>query len=314
MALSNQDLMEKADLAHDALRTDGGELAPTKFNTFIGRAVSATELLPLVRTISQASTQEYIPKMKFTGRVSHRVAVPGVALGVAQRSAPVLSEVELTTHKFMAECSLTYDQLEDNVMRENLENYLIEYMGTLIGRDTQDNMVNGDTTSADMDLNGFDGLRALVTTYTVDAASAVIDIDKFEEALSELPEEFLGQMGNLRFLMSWKEMRKYRKALSARIGALGDAMLTKMGGGMSQLDVDLTGVSGWPTNLAVAGNETDIVLTDPENLIVSYWRKVQMKMVEDVRADRVHFVWSYRVGCALEEEEAAVKIENVLVA
>ena len=314
MGLSNQELMQKADLAHDALSTDGGELAPVKFDKFIGRAVTATELLPLVRTISQSSTEEDIPKMKFTGRVSHRVPVHGVALGLAQRSAPVLSEVTLTTHKFMAECSLTYEHLEDNVMRDNLEGYLIEYMGTLIGRDTQDNMLNGDTTSADIDLNGFDGLRALVTTYTVDAASAVIDIDKFEEALSDLPEEFLGQMSSLRFLMSHKEMRKYRKALSARIGALGDALLTKGGPGLSQLDVDLTGISGWPTNLAVGGNETDIVLTDPENLIVSYWRKVRMQMEQDKRAERVHFIWSYRVGCALEEEEAAVKIENVLVA
>lgn len=312
MALSNQELMEKADLAHDALRTDGGELAPTKFNTFIGRAVAATELLPLARTISQASTQEYIPKMKFTGRVSHRVPVPGVALGAAQRSTPVLSEVELTTHKFMAECSLTYEHLEDNVMRGNLENYLIEYMGTLIGRDTQDNMVNGDTTSADIDLNGFDGLRALVTTYTVDAVGAVIDIDKFEEALSELPEEFLGQLNSMRFLMSHKEERKYRKALSARIGALGDALLTQSPG-LSQLGTPFEGISGWPTNLAVGGNQTDIVLTDPDNLIISYWRKVMMEMDTDKRAQRVHFIWSYRVGCALEEEEAAVKIENVLV-
>jgi len=314
MGLSNQELMQKADLAHDALRTDGGELAPEKFNTFVGRAVAATELLPMVRTISQSSTQEYIPKLKFTGRVSHRMPVHGVALGVAQRSTPVLSEVELTTHKFQAECSLTYEHLEDNVMRGNLEGYLIDYMGKLIGRDTQDNMLNGDTTSADMDLNGFDGLRALVTTYVVDAASAVIDIDKFEEALSDLPEEFLGEMGKLRFLMSHKEMRKYRKALSARIGALGDALLTKLSGGMAQLDVDLESISGWPTNLAVGGNETDIILTDPENLIVSYWRKVMMEMEKDKRAQRVHFIWTYRVGCALEEEEAAVKIENVLVA
>lgn len=315
MGLSNQELMQKADLAHDALRTDGGELAPEKFNTFVGRAVAATELLPLARTISQTSTQEYIPKMKFTGRVSHRVPVHGVALGAAQRSTPVLSEVELTTHKFQAECSLTYEHLEDNVMRGNLEGYLIDYMGKVIGRDTQDNMLNGDTTSADMDLSGFDGLRALVTTYVVDAASAVIDIDKFEEALSELPEEFLGQVHAMRFLMSHKEQRKYRKALSARIGALGDALLTNSGGDLlSQLDVPLFPVSGWPTNLAVGGNETDIILTDPENLIVSYWRKVTMEMEKDKRAQRVHFIWTYRVGCALEEEEAAVKIENVLVA
>ncbi|MDD5542895.1 MAG: phage major capsid protein [Acidobacteriia bacterium] len=314
MALSNAELIQKADLAHDALRTDGGELAPTKFNTFVDRAVAATELLPLARTITQGSTQEYIPKMKFVGRVAHYQPVAGNALSLAQRSAPVLSEVKLETHEFVAECSLTYSQLEDNVMRNNLEAHLIEYMGKLIGKDTQDNVLNGDTTSATFDLTPFNGLRALVTTNTVDALSAAIDIDKFEEALSDLPEEFLGQMNKLRFMMSHKEQRKYRKALSARIGALGDAMLTKLGGGMSQLDVDLLPLSGWPTNLGVGANLTDIVLTDPENIIISYWRKVMMEMEQDKRARRVHFIWSYRVGCAMEEEEAAVKIQNVLVA
>jgi hypothetical protein len=314
MALSNQELIQKADMAYDALRTDGGELAPTKFNTFVQRAVAATELLPLARTISQTSTQESIPKMKFTGRVAHYVPTGGVALGAAQRSAPVLSEVDLATHKFMAECSLTYEHLEDNVMQQNLESYLINYFGQLIGRDTQDNVLNGDTTSATLDYTPFDGLRAAITTYTVDALSAAVDIDKFEEALSDLPEEFLGQMSKLRFMMSHKEMRKYRKALSARIGALGDALLTKLAGGLAQLDVDLMGCSGWPTNLGVGANLTDIVLTDPENIIVSYWRKVMMERDVDPRAQRVNFIWSYRMGFALEEEEASVKITNVLVA
>jgi HK97 family phage major capsid protein len=187
MALSNQeliDLVRKGDLANDALRVDGGELPPAKYTTFIDRAVAATELLPLARTTSQQSTIDYIPKMKFVGRVAHYQPQAGNALSLAQRSAPVLSEVKLETHEFVAECSLTYSQLEDNVMRNNLEAHLIDYMGKCVGKDTQDNILNGDTTSATFDLTPFNGLRSLVSTYTVDALSAAIDIDKFEEALS----------------------------------------------------------------------------------------------------------------------------------
>lgn len=313
MGMTNDELIRKADLAQDALQTDGGEMVPDKFDQFLGRAVEKSELLEMANTTSQSSVEAIFPKMKFTGQVVHRVPTHGTALSQANRSAPTMSEVSIRTEKFMAEVSLNFEHLEDNIMQERLEGYLVDYMGQYVGRDTQRIALNGDTTSADIDYNGFDGLRALVTSNTVDALSAALDIDKLEEALSALPEEFLGEMDKLRFMMAHKEYRKYRKALSSRIGALGDALLTNQNE-LTQLSVDLASMSSWPTNLGVGSDETDVLLTDPENFRISFWRNVRMAREVDERAQKVHFIWSYRFGVALEEEEACVKIENVQVA
>ncbi len=311
--MQNEELVKKADFQLSALTTDGGVLEPKKFEEFVGRAVAATEFLPLARTTTQGAPEDKIPKLKFVGRVAHYMPTAGVALSEAQRSAPVTSEITLSTKKFMAECAMPTEVFEDNVMQERLEAFLIDYFGKLIGRDTQDNVVNGDTTSATTDLTAFNGMRAAVTTNLVNAASAALSIDMLEEAMTSLPDEFRGAMDKLAFFMSDVLVTKYRRALAARATSLGDQMMVSKGE-YQQLGLPFKGITNYPVDLGLTGNLTDVVLTDPENVVVSYWRKVVTKKLDLTREDKVTFVWSYRVGCALEEEEAAVKIYNVLCA
>lgn len=310
MSISNEDFIKKADFQLASLTTDGGELAPEKFKQIIDRAVTTQDFLSKVHVTSQTSTVDKISKMKFTGRVAHSVPNAGTALSLAQRSAPVMSEVEITTHKFMAECKMPNEVYEDNVEMEKLEAHLITYLGEHIGIDTQENVLHGITTSANPDLAVFNGLRAQVTTNTFDALSGALSIDMIGAAINLLADEFRS-LSNLGFFTSDKLIMLYRMALAARATSAGDIyMLDKKE--VTPLGYTLSPVHAWPTNLGIAANETDVILCDPENVIVSYKRKVTQKKVDLPREDSTSIVWSYRVGMALEEEEACVKIENVL--
>jgi hypothetical protein len=312
MAL-NQELIQKADFQTASLTSDGGALPPDKFDQFVLRAVEETEFLGLANTGSQAAPTAQIPKMKFVGRVAHYVPTPGTALAEAQRSAPVTSEVTITAHKFVAECTLERETLEDNVERESLEAHLMGYFPGLIGRDTQDNVINGATTSTDVDLTPFNGLRAAVTTYQVDALSAALSIDMIEEAMTSLPGEFRQRMDSKRLIMSDILEMKWRKAMAARATTLGDVNTVERRA-QAALGVQFLPITKWPVDLGITGNLTDAILTDPANIRVSYWRRVEQVRVLLEREDKVTYIWRYRMGSAMEEEEAAARIYNILCA
>ena len=310
MPLGNDEIMAKAEMQLSDLRTNGGELAPHKFDEFIARATVATPLLSLARTTSQQSTVDVIPKLRFTGRVAHR-ATDGVALSEAHRTAPITSEVEIETTEFVAELPLTDSILEDNVMRGNLLNLVEQEMPKRIGRDTQENMILGDTGSADYDLAGFDGMRALATTNNVDASGTKLSLAHIASSRLAMPEEFRSDLTMLRLLMADNVEVRYRQDLAARMGALGDAIL-QGNDPIKQLSIAFEVITEWPITLT-PGNYSDALLLDPKNFIISYWRKITMESERSARARKTTLIWSYRVGCNYEEEEAVVTIDNLLV-
>jgi len=311
MAMGNEELMRKAELATADLTTNGGELAPDKFDQFVARATVASKFLSEARVTSQKSTTDVIPKLRFTGRVAYR-ATEGTALTLAQRTAPATSEVSITTDEFVAELPLTDSVLEDNVARGSLADLIEMEMPKRIGRDTQLNFIQGDTTSADYDLAAFDGIRAATTTNTVNAASARLSLAHIASARLALPEEFRNDLTTLRLMVGDTVEVNYRQDLAARATGYGDAVL-QGNDPLTQLGIRMMVIPEWPVTLA-PGNLSDGILTDPKNWIISFWRKVTMETERSARARKTTWIWSYRVGGDYEEEEAAVKIQNILAA
>ncbi len=310
MSMSIEEVLRKADLQLADLRANGGAMNESQAAQFFEDATIDAPLLDAARTTSQKAITDKLPKIKFAGRISHR-ATDGEALAIDDRSAPTISEVSITTTEFKAEIDLTDGELLENVEGNNLLNRVKSMATRQIGIDTQENMVRGDTTSATYDLAAFDGCRELVTSYIVDCAGAALSEDKLIDAIKLLPERYAGSLDGYRFAMARNVELNYRKDLASRVGLLGDLMLTKkdpisIGGVPFQI------IPGWPTNLGLTGDRSDALLVDWKNFIISYWRTITFETERMARAGKTAIIFTYRVGCQYEEEQAVVKLEDIL--
>jgi len=308
--LENDRLLEKADTALSAFTTDDGLLQPDKANKFIQEAVVSSKLLSLLRVDGMKKPEMILPKLGISGRVAH-AAEHGVALTAAQRASLVPSGVNMTTKEFVAEIDLNDGIMEDNIERQSLWTTVKTMMSKRIGRDIQENVIEGDTTSSDVDLKAFDGMLALATSHTHDASTTAFSLDHGESMMELVPEEYAEDESKLRFLTTPTLERKYRKALAARMGALGDALLTSKRP-IAVMGVPIVGIGGWPKDLH-AGSSTDVILMPPKLARVGFWRQIRMEMDRDKRARTTYHIWSYRVGFMYEEEDAVAKGYDFLV-
>jgi hypothetical protein len=311
MPIGNDVLLEKADTQLSSFTTSDGLLQPDKADKFIREAVISARLLSMLRVDAMKKPEMILPKLGISGRVSH-AASHGVALTQSQRTAITPTGINMTTKEFVAEVDLNDGIMEDNIERKTLWNTVNDMMKKRIARDIQENILEGDTTSADVDLAAFDGMLKLATSHVHDASTTVFSLDHGEAMMDLIPEQYAEDESKLRFLCSLSMERKYRKALASRMGALGDALLTSKRP-ISVMGITLEKIAGWPNDLH-AGSSTDSILMPPKLARVGFWRQIRMEMDRDPRARSTAHIWSYRVGFQYEEEDAVVKGEDFLIA
>ena len=312
MGMVNAEILAKADFQLSDLRTDGGALSESKANQFIQRATVGVPLLEAARTTSQKAIIDKVPKIRLIGPIMHR-STDGEALAVDDRSKPVTSEVEITTTEFKAEIDITDGTLLENVQGNTFLNLVEQMAPNQIGIDTQNIMIKGDTTSTTFDFAAFDGCRELVTSHTVDCSGAALSEDKMFEAIDAIPEEFSGMLDNYVFAMARRVQLLYQKELYSRDGAFGALMLQQRDG-VPIGGVKFKVIPGWPATLGMTANRSDMLLVDWKNFIISYWRTITFERERMPRAGKTALIFTLRVGCQYEEEEAVVKLEDILAA
>lgn len=310
MMLDNRTILEKADLALSDLLS-GGELVPAQAKKFIRLLILESVVLGMATVRPMAAPKSRIEKIRFGGRVL-RAGAPGTALPAGDRVKPDLSKVELDAKLFKAQANLEDEILEDNIEQGSLRQTIMELLGEAVSRDLEEVTVQGDTGSADTFLAQFDGMLAAATSNTVGPVAGPLVSTVLKNMIKDMPKEFIRNKKKLRFLTGTDAEIDYRETLSNRNTVVGDRFLQDdapiMYSGIPLEDVPL-----FPENLGIGTNETNVILTDPKNLLLGIWRRIRMETDKDIEAGVLKVVITMRCDFKYMHEPAVVKATGVTV-
>lgn len=307
---SNRTILEKADMALSDLLV-GGELVPAQAKKFIRLLIKESAIMGMGTIRPMSSKKQLVEKVRFGGRIL-RPASEATPLSEADRSKPDLSKVELDSKLMRAQVNLSDEVLEDNIEQGSLRQTIMELMGEAISRDIDEVLVQGDVTSTDAFLAQFDGLLAAATSNVVAGGGNPLNSDDLKAMIKAMPTEFIRSKKRLRFLTSVDAETDYRDTLSARATVAGDKFLQTdapiMYSGVPLMDVPM-----FPEDLGGGSNETNILLLDPKNIMIGFWRKIRMETDKDIEAGVLKIVASMRFDFKYVEETAVVKATQVTV-
>lgn len=304
MSTANRTLIEKADLALADLQSDGGYLSDQQLDRFIRLQIKESVLLGQIAVTPMRGPREERDKFRFSGRVLQ----PGdsaVALPVGMRSSPDLSKFTLDAQLFRAEVRLSDEVLEDQIERGALQETVMQGLSAAIARDVEFVAIQGDTASANPLLAKLDGFIKQATSNIVDNLGANLTKETLRDMLKVLPDEF-ATTERLRYYTNRQARIDYRDSLSNRATELGDAMLTMSDKTVFQ-DVPVVSIPEWPDT----GSATKVLLTDPQNLVVGFHRKVRFERDRDRAAGVNLILASVRFDAKIQEVSAAAKAINV---
>lgn len=307
----NRSLIRKADMMVQDLINDGGYLVPAQAQRFIRTLIDESVLMPMATVVPMRSHTQLIEKIRFASRIL-RAATEGQALSAADRAKPDLDKEELQAQLFKAEVRLTNEVLEDSIERGNLRNTVMEIMAERAGLDMDEIIANGDTTSADPFLAKFDGIIKQASVNVVSNGSNALSKTTFKNLLKAMPSEFLRNKRRMRFLTSVDAEIDYRDTTNARETVLGDRYL-EQDVPISYNGVPVMDVPVFPETLGGGNDETVVLLTDPKNMHVGIWRRIQMETDRDISAGVWIAVATLRFDVRFAEPKATAKATEVRV-
>lgn len=310
MSTDNRVLLDKADLNLSNLAT-AGVLQPGQAARFIRTAIDESAVMDRATVRPMKSPIELMEKIQFGSRIL-RAGNEATPVATGDRAAPGLDSVELNARLFRAEVDLSDEVLEDSIERGALRNTVMQLMAERAALDIDEVLVNGDTASTDPFLAQFDGILAQSTSNVVAVGGQTTNKGIFRDMLKSLPSQFSRRKRDLVFFTSTDSELDYRDSLSDRIGALGDRALEDeievRYGSVPVVDVPVM-----PEDLGVGGDETNIVLTDPRNIVVGMWRRIKMETDKLIRNGVLVIVASLRFDTVFQEETAVVRATGVTV-
>jgi len=306
----NRVLLEKADMALSDLLS-GGDLQPAQAKKFIRLLIKESVVLNMATVRPMASKKVEVEKIRFGSRIL-RNGTESTPLSLADRAKPDTSKVELSASLFKAEVHLNNEVLEDNIEQGSLRQTVMELMGEAVSRDMEELVVNGDTTSTDPFLATFNGLLAGATTNTVSGGTLNLVGSMLKSAIKTMPTEYVRNKKRLAFLTSVDAETDYRDTLSQRETAGGDRFITE-DVPILYSGIPLSSVPLFPENLGPGTNTTNVLLTDPKNMMIGVWRRITMETDKDISAGVLKIVASLRFDFKYVEEPAVVKVTLVKV-
>lgn len=309
---SNQNLIQKADIALADLASNGGLLLPEQSDRFIQILMDSPTIINRARVVSMNGPQKKINKIGFGSRLL-RPAVSATALADNQRSKPDLGQITLNTKEVIAEIHLPYDVLEDNIEGGNinaamgssaggLQDTLVNLLGNRAALDLEELSILGDTTSGDPYLALVDGYLKLATPHVVNAGGVTINKDVFKSAIKAMPDKYLRNRSELEFYVSVDNETEYRDTIANRTTGLGDAALVSANS-LAVFGSNIIAASLMP---AAKG-----LYTNPNNLIFGIQRRINIEYDKDIRARKFIVVLTARVDFQIEEVDATVAITNI---
>jgi len=309
---SNQNLIQKADLALADLASNGGLLSPEQSDTFIQTLIDSPTLINRARVVTMNAPQKKVNKIGFGSRIL-RPAVSATALSDSDRVKPDLGQIVLNSKEVIAEIHLPYDVLEDNIEGGNisvgmgasaggLQDVLVTLLGNRAALDLEELAILGDTSSGDAYLALCDGFLKRLTAHVVNAGGATISKDLFKQAIKAMPDKYLRIRGDNEFFVSVDNETEYRDTVANRATGLGDSAL-----------LTANSMAAYGSNIVAAPlmPNSKGIYTNPNNLVFGIQRKVNIEYDKDIRARKFIVVLTARVDFQVEEQDAAVLIQGI---
>jgi len=306
---SNRTLLEKADLAIADLTAGGGILLPAQAKKFMRLLIKQSALMQMATVVPMPAPKYQVSKIRFGSRIL-RPGQEGVALTQAERSKPDLSFLELDAQLFKAEVQLSDEVLEDNIERGELRQTILEMIAEAAGRDMEELVINGDTTSADPFLAVLDGVLRQSVSHVVDVAGGQLTKNILRDLLKSLPNEYLRDKKAMSFLTSVDADLEYRNTLAERATVGGDKFLED-DTPVLYSGVPVKPIPLFPDNLGPANNQTVTLLCNPKNIHVGIWRQIRIESFRDVSAGVLRIVATLRFDVKYADELATAKAVNI---
>lgn len=309
MTISNKTIMAKADMEVADLIADGGYLQSQQAEAFLVDVIKESTMLRRVNVQTTKSHTKLIGKVGINGRVL-RPGTSGHALAAGDRAKPTTDEVTLYTHLMKAEIRLNDEVLEDNIESGKFKNTVMSMMAEHVAQDSDDLLVNGDTTSTDPLLALFDGMIASATTNIVNGGGNPIAKSMLKDAIKAMPSQYNRMKASQQFLTSEDAQIDYHDYLADRATALGDKNIQD-----DSLDKygsrPIVPVPVFPDDLGGGNDETNILLMDPKEAIWGVWRNIRVETDRDITTGEWIMVASMRAGFIYQREDAVVKVIGV---
>lgn len=305
-------LLHKADLTVGDLKGEAGFLNPGQAARFIRIAIDESVVMSRARTRPMKAPAELLEKTRFGSRIM-RAGAEGTPVAEADRARPDLDKVELLAKLFRAEVDLSDEVLDDNIERKNLKNTIMTLMGERGALDMDEVLVNGDTSSLDPFLAQFDGIRKQATSNIVLAGGETMNKGIFREMIKKMPTEFRKRKKDLTYFTSFDGELDYSDTLADRMTPLGDrqveADLESIYKGIPVVSVPVI-----PDDLGGGNDETEVILTNTQNIVVGMYRRIRMRTDLLVREGILVIVADVRFDVKYEEETAVVKATGIEIA
>lgn len=307
----------------------GGLLAPEQSNRFIDYMWDATTLGGQVRTVRMRANEMELDRMAVGERVV-RLATEAVDDAVNVKVA--FAKVSLTTEKLRLDWELSSESLEDNLEGDAFEDHVARLLSSQAANDIEDLAINGDVNNTDDWLfKSFDGWRKRLYAgaNVVDAAGAQLDRGVFHKALKAMPRKYMARRGALKWFTSAGLLTDYvynfqvveadnterpYKSEAERQAAVGGDVTPGFNPGWSPTapyGIRAQEVPLFPEYDYNAGTASDVWLVDPNNLIWGVKRDIKVYRQFVPRKDTIEYTMFTRVGCSIENPNAAVLVKNV---
>jgi HK97 family phage major capsid protein len=300
---TEQLIIKKADMLAAELKASGGTLDPVKGNRFFRKIVEAPTLLNIVRTEQMSSDTLVIPRISLGQQFLH-AATPNARLAENKRSKPTTDKLEFPSKEVIGEILLPYESLEDNIEGEDFVQTVLDLVAERAAIDLENLLLNGDTAVVGTDpyLGLMDGMLKRIVSNTVDALDYPMSATLASTILLALPNRYRRERSALRWMLHPDDQERLIARIANRQTALGDAMLT--GDAPIRLSRIISeGAAYLPDGVAVLGN--------PKNFILGLRRRFTLESERLISERQIKFVLTARVAVGIQEEEAAVKVENI---
>lgn len=279
--------------------------------------------------------------IRYIGLGTNKVFWPAATLDQTKYVKELAHEkIELSVSKARGCVQIPDDDLEDNIEGEDFARKLMDEMVAPAGaNELEEAFLVGSAVSPPTTLTEqWDGWYTLALASAaagagdvmaacgiVDASAtttpyiAEIDADspygwkfKFQAMINALPTKYRKYKDKLRFYVSPGVRQDYRMAIAARGTSVGDAALLQ-GGDMSYDGIKIVEVALLPETQGTGSDETFVMLTWAENLIVGLHRSLKIETERSAPDEATRFWLSLRADVKIENNEAVVICKKMKV-
>lgn len=294
----------KADMSTGTLQT-GGLLNPEQFDYFVQLIQDQPTFLQDVQIHRMNSYETKLEHLEFTGQIT-RAADELIEFTTDEQGTMTGTSGTLTAKKLRAQVKISDEMRMDNILRENLDNYVLQKLAHRFSLDLQHLVINGSTAlTGDPLLKAFNGVLVQANQLVIDNSGdpqAITD-NCFYDGFLTLPQRFRPFKPELRFYCNSDVETAYSKWLSSRPTAVGDI---KMINGTEQSfwsGVQLFVVSAMPTG--------EYLLTSRNNVVVGIYREiVPYKWVYPPAGFTIYGLW-VRADVTINDASGAVRYKGL---